>query len=378
MSPATARVQLTVESPALRASVLPFLVSRAIVLLAVGAARLVVSEFHLGAAAHHASYAGLLGWDATWYERITAGGYAGLGDGALRFFPLLPMLARSLRAVPGMTAGVSVIIVANLASLAAFVVLYQLVVFELGDKACARRAVWLLALAPPAFVLVMGYSDSLLLLTSLGAFLGFRQRRYGLAIGAAFLAGLCRPVGMLLAIPAAIEVGANWFSLSGRERAIAVCTVLAAPAGAAAYLGWAQEVVGSFLLPLREQLSISHRGTVTDPLVTFARDLRDLVHGTHLGAAEHVFWAVLLLLLAAFILWKLPASYGWYTVALVAVVLTGSNLDSLERYGLGCFPFVIAAAMLTSGRNTYRAVIGLSGALLVTYAMLAFLGIYVP
>jgi hypothetical protein len=106
--------------------------------------------------------------------------------------------------------------------------------------------------------------------------------------------------------------------------------------------------------------------------------LRDLVHGTHLGAAEHVFWAVLLLLLAAFILWKLPASYGWYTVALVAVVLTGSNLDSLERYGLGCFPFVIAAAMLTSGRNTYRAVIGLSGALLVTYAMLAFLGIYVP
>src|ERR1035441_4906987 len=84
---------------------------------------------------------------------------------------------------------------------------------------------WLLALAPPAFVLVMGYADSLLVVTSLVAFLGLRQRRYGLAIGAGFLAGLSRPVGMLLAIPAAIEMGANWFSLSRRDRMAAFAAV---------------------------------------------------------------------------------------------------------------------------------------------------------
>ena len=77
-------------------------------------------------------------------------------------------------------------------------------------------------------------------------------------------------------------------------------------------------------------------------------------------------------------MWKLPASYGWYAVATLAVALTASNLDSLERYGLGCFPFVVAAAMLTKGRGTFLAVIALSGSLLVTYAMLAFLGVYVP
>ncbi len=88
---------------------------------------------------------------------------------------------------------------------------------------------------------------------------------------AGFAAGLSRPVGMLLVIPAAIEVAANWRSLQVRERVVGVGAVLAAPAGAAAYLGWAQEVAGSFLLPLREQLSPSRRGTVADPFVTFAR-----------------------------------------------------------------------------------------------------------
>ena len=323
-------------------------------LVALGAARFSASIFKLGAVARVPPAMPACSLGCRWYERIAAHGYAGLGNGALRFFPLLPVLARSFRAVPGMTAGMSVIIVANVASLAAFAVLYRLVMFELGDEACARRAVWLLALAPPAFVLVMGYAESLLLLTSLVAFLGLRQRRYALAICAAFAAGLCRPVGMLLVIPAAIEVAASWRSLPGRERIVGVGAVLAAPAGAAAYLGWAQEVVGSFLLPMREQLSRSRRGTITDPFVTFARDARDLVHGTHLGTAEHAFWAVLLLLLAAFIIWRLPAAYGWYTVAVLAVVLTASNLESLERYGLGCFPFVIAAAMLTKGRRSYE------------------------
>jgi hypothetical protein len=374
----TARAQWDVAAPALRASVLPFVVSRAIVLFVLGAARLLASTFKLGVAAHDASYSGLLGWDARWYEEIAAHGYENLGNSALRFFPLLPVLARSLRAVPGMTAGISVVIVANVACLAAFAALYRLVVVELGDEACARRAVWLLAVAPTAFVLVMGYAESLLLLTSLVTFLGLRQRRYALAICAAFAAGLCRPVGMLLAIPAAVEVVTSWRVLSGRERVIGAGAVLAAPAGAAAYLGWAQEVVGSFLLPLREQLSRSRRGAVADPFVTFARDANDLVHFRHLGTAEHAFWAVVLVVLAVFIVRRLPAAYGWYTVAVLAVVLTATNLESLERYGLGCFPFVMAVAMLTRTQRSYRVVVALSGSLLVAYAMAAFLGKYVP
>jgi hypothetical protein len=93
---------------------------------------------------------------------------------------------------------------------------------------------------------------------------------------------------------------------------------------------------------------------------------------------EHAFWAVLLVLLALYILWKLPASYGWYAVATLVVVLTASNLASLERYGLGCFPFVVAGGLLTENRKTFKIVLGLSGLLLILFSVLSFLGLYVP
>jgi hypothetical protein len=376
--PLTATERWAVVSPALRAAAVPFLVTRVMAFAAIGIARLVAGGLHLGSAARAASRSDLLGWDASWYEKIAAQGYSGLSSGALRFFPLLPVLARSFKAVPGMTAGMSVLIVANVGCFAAFAALYHLVKLEFGDEACARRAVWLLALAPPAFVLVMGYAESLLLLTSILAFLGLRQRHYGLAICAGFLAGLSRPVGMLLAIPAAIELAASWRSSSGRGRAPGIGAVLAAPAGAAAYLGWADEGAGSFLAPLREQLSVTHRGVISDPFVTLGRDAWNLVHGSHFGTTEHALWAILLVALAVVIFRKLPAAYGWYAASVLVVVLTASNFDSLERFGLGCFPFVIAAATLTRGRTTYWIVAGLSALLFMTYAILAFIGVYVP
>jgi len=271
-----------------------------------------------------------------------------------------------------------VVLVANLAAFTAFAVLYHLVVVELRDEAVARRAVWVLALAPPAFVLAMGYAESLLLLTTILAFLGLRQRNYPLAIAAGFLAGLCRPVGVLLVVPAAIEAMRNWHAVSNRERTYGLGAVLAAPIGAAAYLGWVQVTLGDFLLPLREQMSPNHRGRFADPFVTLARDANDLVHGVHLGTAQHLGWAVLLVLLALFALWRLPSCYGWYAVATLVVALTAQNLDSLERYGLGCFPFAIAAALLLGGRGPRWAALALTGCLLTTYGVLAFLGLYVP
>jgi len=69
---------------------------------------------------------------------------------------------------------------------------------------------------------------------------------------------------------------------------------------------------------------------------------------------------------AAFILWKLPAAYGCYAVATLVVVLSGSNLDSLERMGSVAFLSRSPAAMLTRGRKAYFVVIGLSGSMLLT------------
>ena len=355
-----------------------FVISRVIVVLLAVAAPLVVRAFGLGALAQRASHAGLLGWDASWYERIAASGYGGLGNAELRFFPLLSVVSRSLRNVPGLPAGLSVVIVANLASLCAFALLYKLVVFELGDEPCALRAVWVLALAPAAFVLVMGYADSLVLATSLAAFLGFRQRRYALAFWSGLLAGLCSPLGMLLAIPAAIEMGANWYSLARRERILATASVVAAPLGTAGYLGWAQAAWGSFWLPLSQQHFGPRQGTEWDPLVSFGRGMGDLFSGTHLGVAGHCLWLVAFVALAVVVFRKLPVSYGCYSVAVLLVVSSAPGFASLERYGLACFPLAVGAATLLGRRRLFWGVIGLSVVGLITYGLCTFIGVYVP
>ena len=54
--------------------------------------------------------------------------------------------------------------IALLIAAAGMATLLVLVRHDLGDAALARRSVWLLALAPPAFTLVMGYAEGVLLL----------------------------------------------------------------------------------------------------------------------------------------------------------------------------------------------------------------------
>jgi hypothetical protein len=112
--------------------------------------------------------------------------------------------------------------------------------------------------------------------------------------------------------------------------------------------------------------------------VTLGHDASFLVHGRHLGEALHLPWALVAvaLLVVAFRTW--PVSYGAFAAAVLAVALTGSNLDSLERYALSAFPLALAGARLTSSPRVLRVVLVVAGAGLVGYAVLAFTNRYVP
>jgi len=111
---------------------------------------------------------GLLGWDAGWYEAIARHGYGALGAGALRFFPLVPLAAKVVSFLPGIGVGAALLLVANASSLVGTALLWVLVRRESGDRLLARRTVWLLCLAPPAFTMVMGYAEATLLVCTVG------------------------------------------------------------------------------------------------------------------------------------------------------------------------------------------------------------------
>src|SRR5580704_4419540 len=111
----------------------PWLLARAVVLASLAVARELVSDGRLSVQSASRVRQGLLGWDAGWYEAIAKHGYAGAGPASLRFFPLVPALARGVSELPGVSAGAGLIVVSNLSALAGAAVLACLVRRETGD-----------------------------------------------------------------------------------------------------------------------------------------------------------------------------------------------------------------------------------------------------
>jgi len=369
----------------LRAALPGWACARVIVVGALLLARYLVD--HLGVtldAARRASHDGLLGWDAGFYRGIAEKGY-GFGHvphEALRFFPLVPLAARWLGLLVG-GPGVALLVVANVSALAMGAALHRLVLLEKGDPALASRAAWLVALVPPAFVLVMGYAEATFMLLVVLVFLCLRAQRWGWAALAAALAALTRPLGLLLVVPAAVEVVQAWRAPGShvhRRRPLAgMLAAVAAPvAGAALYLGWVQAAYGDWHLPFAVQEAERLRGRFVDPVRAVYHETHLGLRGGHLGSGLHVVWVVVLLGLLVVVARRWPLSYTAFAVVTLGVSLSSRNLDSLERYALSCIPFVLAVATVTTRPRFERTVLVLSAAAMSGYALLAFVQALVP
>lgn len=319
---------------------------------------------------------GLLGWDAAWYRDIAQHGYADLPDEALRFFPFVPLLARLVGV--GAYEGAGLLIVSNACALGLGVLMYVLVVSEGRDAACARRAAWLTAVFPAAFVLVMGYAEATMMLLAVAGFLALRRHRWLWAALAFLLAGLTRPTGLLLAIPATVEVAPGFAATKGGERMRRVAAVLGAPVGLLLHLGLAQWRGGDWTLPVSEQLDADRAGSLANPVSNLVDASRGLVDGDLVGTGLHVPWVLLLIVLAALTFRYWPPSYGAFAVSAMAVGIASSNLDSVERYGMAVFPILLTGAVLTERPIVERVVLLLSAGAMTAYSTLAFLGLYVP
>lgn len=368
-------------APAARAAVLtalgPWIVARVLVLVAWLTAR-VARDHHwvhdplARATVRH----GLLSWDGAFYADLAQHGYAALPRPALRFFPLTPLLGRFV-GWTGIGPRTGVVLVANLAALGAGTLLVVLLRREALPEATVHRAVWLLALAPSAFVLVFGYAEAVFLLLAIAVFLCARTRRWWIAVPLGLLAGLCRPSGFVVAIPLAVEALRALRDTTAGEKVARAVAVVAPFVGAALYLGWVDDRFGDALLPFRVQTRANLKGSFTDPVSSTTDAVRGMFHG-HIGTGLHVPWMIVVIALIVVAFRKLPLSYGCYAAVAVASAVTSANLDSFERYALAAFPVTVALALLLRPGWPTRVVVVLSAAAMTGYATLAFVHAYVP
>lgn len=362
---------------AVRAVALPWLLARALVPAALFVARHVADE--LGVTPEPDALAeGLFSWDAAFYEDIARRGYDGVDESGLRFFPLFPLLARAIGAIPGVSIRVAMLVIASVAAAGAGVLLHALSVREQDDEDLARRSVWFLMLAPSAFVLVMGYAEALFLLLSIACFLALRSGRWTLAGVLGLLAALARPVGVLLVVPAAIEAWRGARDGLPRERFTRPLAVVGPPLGLFCYLAWVDHRTHDFWTVFRVYDDPELRGGTVAPWSSLADAARAIGDADQVMSGLHFVSAIALVALLVVLGRRWPASYTAYGAATLVVVLSASTLNSLERYAVACFPFVLAAATLVRRAALERSALVLAGSGLVALSVLAFLGLHVP
>jgi hypothetical protein len=361
----------------LRAALVPWALARVVVLGSLALTRFGVDHIE-GARRPVQLGQGLFAWDAAFYRDIAEHGYGSVHSEALRFFPLVPLLSRWLSVVFFGNDAAALLVVANGSALLFGGLVYRLTRMETGDSRTATRAAWFAAIFPPAVALVLGYAEATFMLLSVAMFLALRARRFGWAVPFGVLAGLTRPVGVLLAVPAAIEAARTWRSASLRDRAARIGAVVAGPVGSSLYLLWVRYAYDDAWLPLSIQNNRAHRGGFVDPFTRTFDGISDLIHGDRFGSGLHVLWLAVFVVLIVVLLQRLPSSYGWYAAAMVLVNLSARNLDSFERYALSAFPLVLAVALVTDKPEVERPVLVVSAAGLVGYSVLSFLGVYVP
>jgi hypothetical protein len=321
-----------------------------------------------------ASKQGLFGWDGAFYRTIADLGYPSVGRGGVRFFPVLPLVARGLGALVA-SPSFWLLVIANLAALLAAALVHRLCLVEgLGRPAAARTAT-LLSLVPPSFVLVWAYAESLFLVLAIGAFLALRRERWWLAAVLGAVCALTRPTGAVLALPALIEAARGWRAARPAELLPRAAAVAGPLLGAASFLWWSQSVYDDWQLPLRVQDEL--RGGLVNPLVRIAEAGVDLAHFDVHGL--HFPFAIAMIALCVVAARRLPASYAAFAGAIVLIAVSAQNLNSIERYGLDAFPLVLALALVASApRTRTNTVVAVCSAGLVGLATLAWLGEYVP
>jgi hypothetical protein len=321
---------------------------------------------------------GLMSWDADWYLRIARDGYQALPIEGIRYFPLYPIAARVLSLGSDHWTPAALLLLANVFAVLLGLLVYRLCMFEKQDPDLARRSAWLVAVAPPAFVLVMAYTEALAMTFAVGAFLAIRRKSWFLAAIAGFLAGLVRPTGLLLLVPIAIEAWRDLRPVTFKKLLPRV-TALASPLlGTAVYLLWSAQARGDALLPLRVQQRSNARGRFQDPLLTFWHAARDLVTDARVDQGLHLVWVALFVYLIYVTFRHWPASYGAFaTVSLLQAVGT-DNLNSLERYCYGAFPVILAIAYVCRTKSAERWLLAVSAVAMTGYAAAAFVSGYVP
>ncbi|HEY6534072.1 MAG TPA: glycosyltransferase family 39 protein, partial [Acidimicrobiales bacterium] len=303
------------------------------------------------------------------------GGVVGHPQQLLAFFPVLPLLARALHAVTGLSVPYAGLLVSMACGLAGTVALWRLVQRRY-DRDVASDSVLLLLVAPFAFVFSLFYTEGPALLATALCFLALDRRRWGWAGIAALAGGLIRPNGFLLVVPCVV---AAVLAIRAHRDWRALAAPLLAPLGFLAWVAFAWHRTGQ--LGGYFTLQRSGWGAAVDFGRGSIHSIADLVtfHWTDMdrvlnAAALLVIGGVGLLLAVRR---RLDPVWIAYAAAVVVLTFVNQRQASAGRFLLLAFPLFVAFA-LSLPKRVFPLVVAMSAVAMGGLFYAALLGDVTP
>jgi hypothetical protein len=299
--------------------------------------------------------------DALWFFRIAEDGYRA-EDNSAAFFPLYPLVVRTVTLLPGIGPLGAGLLVSNGAFFMALLVLHALTRLEL-PAGYARPTVLFAAVFPTSFFFLAPYTESTFFLLSILAFWCARRDRWACAAIAGALAALTRSVGILLLPALAVEAILRW-RRHGRDPITRLAATAAIALGPLAYITYWQTRFDDAFRPLDVQRAWRPDGP-TSPLTSLWRAVEFAWRYQQWWLLD-VAVVTLAVVGAVAIARKIPASYTVYVVASLLVPLIyplgGRPLMSMPRFVIVLFPIYWGFARLAQRRDVGTGMLALSAA----------------
>jgi len=288
------------------------------------------------------------------------------------FFPLYPFTVRGVAWVLQGKYVFSALLVAGIAYVVAMVLLYRLASLDLPESS-SRRTLFYISIYPMAFFFLCGYTESLFLALTLGAFLSARRGRWWLCAVLGFLAALTRGPCVLLILPLAYEFWKQKGARISRESipALGLLTIPVAYLLFQAYVRYAVEGVSS-----TAAINAVHWGIEwVLPWESLWASVKLHVQGGATFIDNFDLFSLALFVGLTVVVWRrMRTSYAIYMTALLVLYLTriGPNqpLMSMSRYVLTLFPGFMVMARWGENRYFNWAVVIPSVVLLSFFAFL--------
>jgi hypothetical protein len=290
-------------------------------------------------------------FDSGWYLSISVHGYQAaassaadtLGQANYNFFPLYPLLMRSLTILTKdhYLAGLAL---SNTCLFLACISLYKLMRLD-SDHETALASIRYLLIFPVSFILSGVFTESLFLLLAIMCFYYAKRHRWLLVGISGFLLALTRSVGILVFIPLLYEyVRQKDFKVRRLRPDIGFLMLI--PLGLFVFAVHNYLLTGDYLATVHiQETGWGHE--LTNPLEFLIDNLRG---NSVLFRFEAWFTLALLILLNVF---YRRIGFGYWLLAMPALLLPlATTHPSMPRYSVVIFPIYILLAKLARNKWT--------------------------